>query len=90
MIVIKFSNIVICNFLHNNFVCAMKLVMIVLVMFDVATPVFTTNNGIFIVVGLNSFMDSGEEFDTTAYAGIYVKIGSHLEWIHLIMNFYLT
>ena len=56
---------------------------------DVATPVFTTSNGRFIVVGLNSYMDSDEEFDTTA-PGIYVKIGSHLEWIHLIMNFNST
>lgn len=57
---------------------------------DIATPVFTINNGRFIVVGLNSYIDSEEDFDSTDYPGIYVKIGSHLDWIHSIMKFNST
>ncbi|XP_070492445.1 melanization protease 1-like [Chironomus tepperi] len=55
---------------------------------DLATALFTIHNGRLFVVGLRSYAETDEEdiADPTEYPGIYIKVGSYLEWISAVLN----
>lgn len=55
-------------------------------MSDVGGPLMAFFNGKYIVIGLNSYIFTSEEFESGDYPGVYVKVGSFLTWINTILS----
>ncbi|KAG5675206.1 hypothetical protein PVAND_005130 [Polypedilum vanderplanki] len=55
---------------------------------DLATALFTIHNGRLFLVGLRSYAETDDEDipDPSEYPGIYIKVGSYLEWISAVIN----
>lgn len=53
---------------------------------DIGGPLMAKYSGKYLLVGLTSYAITDQEFDISDYPGVYVNVGSHLQWIKKILK----